>query len=133
MKLALVSLSLAALASCNATKQNASLESANAGQAKSYSCGPFGGVEEWRSTIDLKKNVADFFDNDTTTVMKLILVKSLETVPPQTQMIFEGKDAGQGGTLRLVFNKTMEKASLTSISSSGKSKSIGSASCEVKN
>lgn len=129
MKLVLVGLSMAALASCNATKQTASVESANVGQASSYSCGPFAGVDEWRSNIDLKKNVADFFDNDTTTVMKLKSVVSLESLPPQTQMTFEGKDAGGDGILRLVFNLTKKRASLISISSAGKTSSIGSADC----
>src|SRR5689334_9864386 len=89
-----------------------------------YSCEGLGGVDEYRVGIDLKTNKAGFFDNDTTSVMKLTDVNILESLPPQTQMIFEGKEASYAGTLKLYFNLTRKTASLYSINTKGKQTKI---------
>lgn len=94
-----------------------------------YECSGFAGVDEYRSGIDLKTNKADFFDNDATSILSLKSVKTLESLPPQTLMIFEGKDAGYAGTLRLFFNLTKSKASLESIGLDGAVSQIGDADC----
>ncbi|MFN7728135.1 MAG: hypothetical protein ACK5P7_03150 [Bdellovibrio sp.] len=96
-----------------------------------FECGGFAGVDEYRSAIDLKTNKADFFDNDATSILTLKSVKSLESSPPQTLMIFEGQDAGYSGTLRLSFNLTKKKATMASIDSNGKVSEIGKANCVV--
>ena len=93
-------------------------------------CSGFADVDEYRVGIDLKTNKAAFFDNDTTSYMKLTQVKILESFPPQTQKIFEGKDLGGSGSLRLYFNETRKEASLYSINKKGESSLIGTASCE---
>ncbi len=96
-----------------------------------YQCSGFGGEEEYRSSIDLISDKADFFDNDATSILTLKSVKSLETVPPQTLMIFEGHDVGYNGTLKLAFNLTKEYATIWSIDKSGEIREIGSADCVV--
>ena len=96
-----------------------------------YECSGFADVEEYRAGIDLKKNKASFFDNDATTVMTLKATKFFESMPPQTMMIFEGKDASHNGKLRLDFNVTKKEATMYSIGSDGNVSEIGSASCSL--
>ena len=131
MRLVLAGLSMVALASCAGVKSasSSSVESANVG-SDFYRCEGFAGVDEYRSGIDLKAKTADFFDNDSTSDMKLVSIVSLESIPPQTQITFEGKDLGSNGTLRLVFNQTKLKASISTIDKKGKSTLIGSAPCK---
>ena len=61
--------------------------------------------------------------------MRLTDTKILESYPPQTQMIFQGKEASYAGTLKLYFNLTRKTVSLYSIDKKGKSTEVGSASC----
>lgn len=131
MKNVFAGLTIALLASCNGAKNTDSSVAAASSGSNLYRCDGFADIEEYRAEIDLKKNEASFFDNDSTSVMKLVLVKSLESSPPQMLMIFEGKDvSASAGKLRLSFNKTRSTASISSIDSAGKSKAIGSATCE---
>ena len=94
-----------------------------------FECRGLDGVEEYRVGINLKTNVAAFFDNDSTSYMKLTQTKSLETVPAQTQMIFKGKDGSFSSTLKLYFNLTKKNVSLYSIDKKGKSTQVGTAEC----
>jgi len=99
-----------------------------------FKCEGFGNVDEYRSSIDLKKKSADFFDNDTTSDLKLTKVGMLESLPPQWQYTFEGKDeSSEGSILRLIFNRTKLTASIYSISEDGKSTKIGSTDCKELN
>ncbi len=80
-------------------------------QQKEIVCGEVGGVEEWRITIDMKKNVADFFDNDNVIVAKFKTMKVLESYPAQYLYIYEGMDGRTPFSIQ--FNKTKMKASIT--------------------
>ena len=129
----LVSRGLGSAVKISATRSNENSGSSGRSTAASYyECGGFGGVEEYRVDIDLKTNQASFFDNDTTSNMTLKQVRQLESYPPQTEMEFEGPDASSsGGKINLLFNLTNLEAYLLSISKSGKTTSIGSASCKA--
>jgi hypothetical protein len=94
-----------------------------------FECRGLAGVEEYRIGIDLVQKKASFFDNDSTSMMKLTETKLLETDPPQTRMIFTGNEATYAGTLRLEFNLTKQTASLYSIDRSRKVSLVGSANC----
>lgn len=61
--------------------------------------------------------------------MILTATRNLETIPPQTQMIFEGKDAGAEGNLKLYFNLTKKTIALYSINKKHQSTTLGSANC----
>ncbi len=95
-----------------------------------YECGGLAGVDEYRVGIDLNRKIAGFFDNDSTSMMKLVKVESLETYPPQTQMIFQGKEASYDGYLKLYFNLTAKSVTLYSIAK-GKSTLVGRAKCAL--
>jgi hypothetical protein len=105
--------------------------SASAAPAKSfYECGGIGGTDEWRVGINLKTKKAAFFDNDTTSYMKLKQTRVLESLPPQTQMTFVGKDeSSEDGSLTLVFNLTKLKVSLYAIESNATKTLLGGAGC----
>ena len=111
-----------------------SLTSASAFSAHAkpfYECSGLADVEENRVGINLNSKKAGFFDNDSTSYLRLTDTKILESYPPQTQMIFQGKDAGYAGTLKLYFNLTRKTVSLYSIDKKGKSTEIGSALCKI--
>lgn len=135
MKLALISISLVTLASCRTTQSDSNVEGARPGPVTGglfpkktavYQCDGVAGVEEWRAHVDLKKGAASFFDNDSTTDMK---IKSSNS--SQTLFVFEGKDASQGGTLRLTLNliSGANKIDIVSVAKSGASTDVGSAKC----
>lgn len=94
-----------------------------------YECGGLAHVDEYRVGINLNSNRAGFFDNDSTSYMKLTETKVLEGKPQQVQMIFEGNEASYTGTLKLYFNLTKKTVSLYSIDANGKSTKVGSARC----
>lgn len=110
----------------------ASLMSLNAFSADFYECNGFSGVDEYRAGIDMKKNKAGFFDNDTTSIMKLKKTLVLESNPPQVQHTYEGKDLGsQNSTLKLVFNQTLQYAHLSTINNKTKKVTdLGEVDCE---
>jgi hypothetical protein len=76
--------------------------------AKKFSCSGVGGTDEWTIYIDLNKNLAGFFDNDSTVIVPMTEYKLLESNPPQEQYIFEGADTGGGDDekLAIYFNAT---------------------------
>lgn len=94
-----------------------------------YECGGLAGVDEYRVGINLTSNKAGFFDNDSTSFMKLTETRSLETLPPQTLMTFEGPDASGGETLNLYFNLTKKNVALYWVDKKGNKTEIGKASC----
>lgn len=97
--------------------------SAQAADTK-YSCSNVGGTQEWTVYVDLGKKLAGFFDNDTTVVVPFTKFRLLESVPPQMEYSFEGKDEYLGeGKLRIVFNKTAMTAYVVFIDKNGKSDS----------
>ena len=99
-----------------------------------YMCTGLADIEEYTVSINLKTNVAEFFDNDTTTELTFKEVTYLKIMPPQKLIVFAGKDEGYAGTLYLYFNETRKSVALYSVelySDARKNKStlIGSAKC----
>lgn len=88
---------------------------ASAAEKSKYSCGNVGDTEEWTLYVDLNKQLAGFFDNDTTSVVPLKEIKFFESLPPQTVYVFEGEDMGGGpnAKLRITFNKTKLSGQVT--------------------
>lgn len=99
-------------------------------KASFYECSNIADVEEYRVGIDLKKDLAGFFDNDTTSMMKQVRIISLESNPPQTLITFEGKDATYDSLLRLDFNLTKKTIVLYSVNND-QVEIIGKADCEL--
>jgi hypothetical protein len=88
--------------------------SANAATATYFTCSNVGEIDEWTISIDLEKNEAGFFDNNSWTILPIKSKRVLESMPPQEEYFFEGQDTGNGGNtlMRIYFNKTKKKASL---------------------
>ena len=107
------------------------LISTSAFAADFYECGGFAGNDEYVVGINLEKNTAGIFDNDSTSYMKLVDVVSLESMPPQLEMTFEGNEVSYDGSLKLIFNVTKLKAYLYSIDRAGKQSTIGEAPCQL--
>lgn len=95
-----------------------------------YECSNIADVEEYRVGIDLKKDLAGFFDNDSTSMMKQVSIISLESNPPQTLITYEGKDASYDGLLRLDFNLTRKTIVLYSVKNN-ELEMIGQADCKL--
>jgi len=91
-----------------------------------FSCGNVGGTEEWTIYVDLNNKLAGFFDNDTTVVVEFKEVKLLKSRPPQRIYLFEGRDTsgGPGEKLRISFNKTSLKGSVTFINKQGRERTL---------
>ena len=77
-----------------------------AGAATKFMCSNVGGTAEWTIYVDLNKKVAGFFDNDTTVVVPMTDLVSFDTLPPQWEYTFEGKDAngGKNARIKIIFN-----------------------------
>ena len=110
--LALISLSTACQSSDDSTSL-VNLAGDSAAERK-FSCSGVGGTDEWTIYVDLDKKLAGFFDNDNTVIVPMTEFKSLESNPPQSLYIFEGKDIGGGDDekLRIYFNKTKMSGSI---------------------
>jgi hypothetical protein len=94
----------------------ASNASAGQIQATKFSCGNVGAIEEWTIFVDLDKQLAGFFDNDTLVKVPLISTTTIESDPPEELFTFEGSDtsAGPGShVLRIEFNKTQLEGTAT--------------------
>lgn len=100
---------------------------------KFYLCEGFSGVYEYRAGINLNSNKAGFFDNDTTSYLNLTDSYQLKMAPPQTVMIFEGKDASTMGSLKLIFNLTKKEAQLLSVGKDRKIEDMSTVPCKVSN
>ena len=81
-----------------------------AGDTK-FACSGVYGEDEYTIYIDLEKPLAGFFDNDSTSLYPLKKVRSLESMPPQTQYTFEAIENRK--LTRVVFNVTRMTASIT--------------------
>ncbi len=88
---------------------------AQAAKNTKFSCANVGGTAEWTVYIDLEKKLAGFFDNDSTVTIPLVGVLSLESMPPQTEYTFRGRDRANGGRsiMEIVFNATKKSAWVT--------------------
>ncbi len=93
-----------------------------------YECGGIDDVEENRVGVNLKSEKAGYFDNDSTSYMKLADIVSLQTDPAQEQYIFKGYSDNYGA-LELRFNLTYRFATLFVTDDQGKTSVIGSAEC----
>ncbi|MEK6627716.1 MAG: hypothetical protein AABY53_03750 [Bdellovibrionota bacterium] len=96
-----------------------------------YKCSGLGQVDENIVGINLKTNKAGFFDDEVTSYMKLVDTRYADSSPPQTIMIYKGKNAStKTGTLTLYFNLTKKTVHLDSTDQKGLTTEVGTASCE---
>ncbi len=86
-------------------------------------------ADEYRVGIDLKKNIAGFFDNDTTSIMKYRGFRKSTSNPNQTVVIFSGKDSGGDGHLQLEFNTSTKRVKLSTLETDGTIELLGYAPC----
>lgn len=86
-------------------------------------------AEEYRVGIDIQKNIAGFFDNDTTSIMKFRGSRPSVSRPGNTVFIFTGKDSGGDGDLRLEFNVGRNRVKLSTVETDGTIELLGFASC----
>lgn len=86
-------------------------------------------AEEFRVGINLENGKAGFFDNDSTSIMTYQSsrpsVNNLET----EVKIFQGKDKGGSGDLRLEFNMVSKRIKLSTIETDGTQELLGYAKC----
>src|SRR5690606_34650783 len=88
------------------------------------------GVDEYAVGIDADLGIAGFFDNDSLSRLTLIDVSQMGSARnPQTVMTFDGPDASFEGTLRVIFNYTKMRATVTSYDLNGHPNEIGSGPC----
>ena len=86
-------------------------------------------AEEYRVGIDIQKNIAGFFDNDTKSIMKFRGQRPSVSNPANTVLIFTGKDSGGEGDLRLEFNVGRNRVKLSTVETDGTIELLGFASC----
>lgn len=86
-------------------------------------------AEEYRVGIDVQKNIAGFFDNDTTSIMKFRGSRPSASNPENTVLIFTGKDSGGEGDLRLEFNVGRNRVKLSTVETDGTIELLGFAAC----
>ena len=86
-------------------------------------------AEEYRVGIDLEKNMAGFFDNDTTSIMKLSSARPSKKNPDVQVLIFTGKDQGGSGDLKLEFNGSTKRIKLSTVETDGTIELLGYADC----
>lgn len=88
-------------------------------------------AEEYRVGIDISKNIAGFFDNDTTSIMKYRGFRKSVTNPKNNVLIFIGKDLGGSGNLKLEFNIVTKRIKLSTVETDGTIELLGYAACTV--
>lgn len=86
-------------------------------------------AEEYRVGIDIQNNIAGFFDNDTTSIMKFRASRASVSRPGNTVLIFTGRDSGGDGDLRLEFNVGRNRVKLSTVETDGTIELLGFASC----
>lgn len=86
-------------------------------------------AEEYRVGIDIQKNIAGFFDNDTTSIMKFRGQRPSTSSPGSAVLLFTGKDSGGDGDLRLEFNAGTNRVKLSTVETDGTIELLGFASC----
>lgn len=86
-------------------------------------------AEEYRVGIDIKNNIAGFFDNDSTSIMKFRGLRDSISRPDSPILIFTGKDSGGDGDLKLEFNTASNRVKLSTIETDGTIELLGYAAC----
>ncbi|MEQ1722072.1 MAG: hypothetical protein ABL930_02785 [Pseudobdellovibrio sp.] len=86
-------------------------------------------AEEYRVGVDINNNIAGFFDNDTTSIMKVKSTRPSKANPENTVIVFEGKDLGGSGDLRLEFNTVTKRIRLSTLETDGTVELMGFAAC----
>jgi hypothetical protein len=89
-------------------------------------------ADEYRVGVDINNNIAGFFDNDTTSIMKLKGTRPSKTNPENSVIVFEGKDLGGSGELRLEFNTVTKRIRLSTLETDGTVELMGFASCKTE-
>ena len=86
-----------------------------AGKDRYFSCSNVGGVDEHTIYVDLVKNKAGFFDNDSTAVVPMVGKIEIDIALNQVIYIFEGVDTSSDGSerLRINFNRATLSGSVT--------------------
>jgi hypothetical protein len=87
-------------------------------------------AEEYRVGIDIQKETAGFFDNDTTSVMKLSGSRQSSRDQEVSVLIFKGKDQGGSGDLMLEFNTSTKRIKLSTVETDGTIELLGFANCK---
>ena len=87
-------------------------------------------AEEYRVGIDIQKQTAGFFDNDTTTVMKLSGSRQSSRNQEVSVLIYKGKDQGGSGDLLLEFNTSTKRIKLATVETDGTVELLGYANCK---
>lgn len=86
-------------------------------------------AEEFRVGIDLDKQVAAFFDNDSTSVMQYQGFRESRSNPDQDVLMYQGKDQGGDGDLLLEFNKATKRIKLSTLETDGTIELLGYSKC----
>jgi hypothetical protein len=86
-------------------------------------------AEEYRVGIDIEKKMAGFFDNDTTSIMKLSSSRPSKKDPEIRVLVFTGKDLGGSGDLKLEFNFSTKRIKLSTVETDGTVELLGYADC----
>lgn len=87
-------------------------------------------AEEYRVGIDIQKQTASFFDNDTTSVMKLSGSRPSSRNQEVSVLIYKGKDQGGSGDLMLEFNTSTKRIKLSTVETDGTVELLGYANCK---
>lgn len=86
-------------------------------------------ADEYRVGIDIKNNIAGFFDNDSTSIMKYRGMRKSSRNPENDVLIFTGKDSGGDGDLKLEFNTATYHVKLSTVETDGTIELLGFAAC----
>jgi len=86
-------------------------------------------AEEYRVSIDLSLKAAEFFDNDSTSVMNYLASRPSSSNVENEVLIFVGKDNGGSGDLKLEFNKGTKRIKLSTVETDGTIELLGFAKC----
>lgn len=88
-------------------------------------------ADEFRVGIDIAKNTAGFFDNDSTSIMKYAGHRQSTSNVENSVLIYEGKDLGGSGGLRLEFNVGTKRIKLSTLETDGTIELLGYAACSL--
>lgn len=88
-------------------------------------------AEEYRVGIDVQKQMAGFFDNDTTSVMKFSGSRPSSRNQEVSVLIYTGKDQGGSGDLMLEFNTATKRIKLSTVETDGTIELLGYANCRT--
>ena len=86
-------------------------------------------AEEFRVGIDINKQVAGFFDNDSTSIMNYIGFRESTSSPGHDVLIYQGKDQGGDGDLKLEFNTSTKRIKISTVETDGTIELLGFSQC----